>query len=127
MVHEIAHVTERHSVQMILRDSGMMLFLSVVIGDISTVTSMSAALPALLVENSYSRQFETEADLVAGQWLLEKYGTTEPLQEILLLMESEMAGVTVSELLSTHPEFENRVNELRKLALEFTEKEPKEN
>jgi Zn-dependent protease with chaperone function len=109
MVHEIAHVLERHSLQMVLRDAGVFIFVSVVLGDASTVTTLSASIPYMLVENGYSRKIESEADLVSGQWLQSKYGSTESLKSILTKLYESSEGAELPEMISTHPDLENRI------------------
>ena len=74
IAHEIGHVIKRHAMQMVIRDAGVFMFISILLGDLASVSSLSAAIPTLLIENNYSREFEREADLVSGVWLQEKYG-----------------------------------------------------
>ncbi len=109
MVHEIAHVIERHSLQMVLRDAGVFIFVSVILGDASSITSLSASIPYMLVENGYSRKIESEADLVSGQWLQSKYGSTESLKSILTKLYESSEGPELPEMISTHPDLHNRI------------------
>lgn len=119
MAHEIGHVIHRHSIQMVLRNSGLFMFIAVIVGDFATASSLAVGIPTLLLENSYSRSFEQDADEVSGNWLLEKYQTTEAMESILLKLESTDENLSIPEILSSHPETNKRVEKLRKLALEF--------
>jgi hypothetical protein len=112
MVHEIGHVINRHALQMVLRDAGVFLFVSVVMGDATSVTSISATIPYMLVQNSYSRTFESEADLISGDWLQRHYGSTEHLKSILIKLHDDNEGLEIPELMSSHPDLENRILQL---------------
>ena len=107
--HEIGHVIHRHSLQMVLRDTGIFIFISAFLGDVVSVSSLSSAIPTLLLENGYSRNFEKEADLVSGKWLQENYGNTEAMKSILIKLHDGEEGSDLSELLSTHPDLKNRI------------------
>ncbi|MDA0348531.1 MAG: M48 family metallopeptidase [Verrucomicrobia bacterium] len=109
IAHEIAHIIHRHSMQMVLRDTGIFIFISTFLGDLASLSSMASAIPTILIENSYSRGFETEADLVSGQWLQEKYGSSEAMRSILIKIHEENEGADLPELMSTHPDLKNRI------------------
>lgn len=57
--HELGHVKHRHGMRLTLRASTVGLAAGVLIGDFSVAL---AAAPALLAQQSYSRDFEREAD-----------------------------------------------------------------
>jgi Zn-dependent protease with chaperone function len=107
IAHEIAHIINRHSMQMILRDTG--IFISTFLGDLASLSSLASAIPTILIENSYSRGFETEADLVSGEWLQRKYGSPEAMKSILIKIHEENEGADLPELMSTHPDLKNRI------------------
>jgi len=115
MAHEVGHVLHRHSLQQIYRSVGVILVISVLLGDVTSVTSIGASLPAVLVESGYSREFEYEADAVAAEYLNRKGWGTKPLIEILIRLSTKVGGSERS-LLSTHPATEDRVRALEKLA-----------
>ena len=114
IVHEFAHVINRHALQMVLRDVGIFIFVSVLVGDASSITSLTAALPYMLVENGYSRKIESEADIVSGEWLQENYGSTEAMKSILKKLYEANGDVQIPELMSTHPDLEKRILQLEK-------------
>ena len=114
VAHEIGHVIHRHAMQMALRDAGIFIFISAFLGDLASVSSLASAIPTILIESSYSRSLEKEADLVSGTWLQAKYGSTEPLKSILIKLHRGKGGVEIPELLSTHPDLKNRILLLEK-------------
>ena len=100
LAHEVAHVEKRHGLRSLYQGAGVFLLVSVTVGDVASVTSLAASLPAVLVESGYSRAFEREADEVAGRYLVEKGWGTEPLRAILARLTE---GADVPSFLSSHP------------------------
>ena len=114
VAHEIGHVVHRHAMQMALRDVGVFVLISTFLGDLTSVSSLASAIPTILIESSYSRSFEKEADLVSGTWLEGKYGSTEALKSILIKLHRGKGNEDTLELLSTHPNLKNRILLLEK-------------
>ncbi len=115
LAHEIAHVEGRHGLRNVLQDAGVFLLISAVLGDVASITSVAATLPAMLMERGYSRKFEHEADAVAGRYLLEKGWGVGPYQAILQRMAQEGPKGGATTFLSTHPGVEERIGRLGKL------------
>lgn len=67
--HEIGHLAHRHLLRRMIQDSLVTVLLVMISGDVSSASSIIYALPALLLELSYSRAFEEEADDFALQFL----------------------------------------------------------
>ncbi len=109
VAHEIGHVIHRHAMQMALRDTGIFVFISTFLGDLTSVSSLASAIPTILIERGYSRSLEKEADLVSGAWLQGKYGSTEALRSILIKLHRGKGDEDTLELLSTHPDLKNRI------------------
>ena len=65
LLHEIGHVEHRHSMQNIVRQAGLSIFVVAITGDVGTVSSLILLLPNLLIQAEYSREFEWEADSYA--------------------------------------------------------------
>ena len=115
LAHEVAHVEKRHGMRSLYGGAGVFLLVSVALGDVASVTSIAASLPAILVESGYSRAFEREADEVAGRYLVAKGWGTEPLQAILARLTEEAGGAEVPTFLSSHPGTEARITALEVL------------
>ena len=62
LLHEIAHVELRHSVQSVVQTSVLLLGVVLITGDITSLSTVLFAIPALLLDSGYSRRMETEAD-----------------------------------------------------------------
>lgn len=122
LAHEIAHVKKHHAMRHLLQSTGVFLLVSVLVGDIASVTSVAATLPTLLVESGYSREFEREADKVAGLYLMKKGWGTKPYEEMLARLAKSHHNLPELGLLSTHPETEKRIKALRELEISASPK-----
>lgn len=115
LAHEMAHVEMRHALRSILQDAGVFLLISILVGDVTSVTSMAASLPTMLVESGYSRRFETEADETAGRYLIRKGWGTTPFQNMLVRLASHDGDFPGPTWLSTHPDMSVRIAHLKTL------------
>lgn len=113
MAHEMSHVRRRHAMRSILQEAGVFLLISILVGDVTSITSMAASLPTLLVQTGYSRQFEKEADKDAGLYLMRTSGSTKPLQDILARLARQVPHGEGPTLLSTHPGTDERIARLK--------------
>lgn len=66
LAHERGHVEQRHALRMVLQSSAVGLVMTWYMGDVS---SLLATVPAMLVQASYSRDMEREADDYAARTL----------------------------------------------------------
>lgn len=123
LAHEIAHVTERHGVRNIISSAGIVLTAQVLIGDASGVLATIASAAPILLNQSYSRDFERAADkrgvelLIAAdidprgmRTFFEKVVAQE--KKLIAQMGNDQAAEalqSVSRFLSTHPDTEERI------------------
>lgn len=124
LAHESGHVTNRHGLAGVYQALGLTLLTTVVTGDLVSAGTFAAAAPAALLQRGYSRAAETQADRVAAAFMLEKYGTTKPLRDILARLEADDAeadessvteGDSLENLLQSHPGTLNRIKNLREI------------
>jgi Zn-dependent protease with chaperone function len=101
LAHELGHVSERHPLRQLLQSSVVGLAMTWYLGDISTLL---AAAPTLLLETSYSRNFERRADRYAANML--RLNGISPAR-------SKDHTSRIAELFSTHPDTEERIRALR--------------
>jgi Zn-dependent protease with chaperone function len=62
LLHEIGHLEHRHSLRQIISHSSLAILTTVLTGDISAAGALVVAAPNVMMESSYSRAMETEAD-----------------------------------------------------------------
>jgi len=104
LAHELGHVRHRHVMRQLLTGSATALVIASVTGDITSVTSLAASAPAVLVHTKYSRDHEREADRFAVE-LMGKAGI-DPLHLAAILGRLEgksRAGSMIPSFLSSHP------------------------
>ena len=62
ILHEMGHVVHRHSLRQVIRHSWLAMLSLLIVGDVSSAGALVLALPSVLVQSVYSREFETQAD-----------------------------------------------------------------
>ena len=110
LAHEIGHLQERHGLRQLLQSSATALLAIGLVGDVSTGSSFLAALPTLLLQSKYSKEFEKQADAFAFAYLKREGIPAETLLSLLQRIErqSGKAG-TLPDYLSSHPGIQERV------------------
>ncbi len=109
LAHEIGHVDGRHSLRLLLQNSIAAVTFAVVLGDITSITGLAAALPAVLVQTKYSRAFETEADEYALALMTEVGIAPRHFSDILRRMSEDHGEGGAPDFLATHPATEKRI------------------
>lgn len=108
--HELGHVVKRHSLRQLLQSTSVAIISYLILGE-ATEGLLDAlnALPALLMNSSYSREFETEADDYAIHMLKQLQISPEHLGNALANLSyyhSEEEGI---KYLQTHPPTKERI------------------
>jgi predicted Zn-dependent protease len=121
MAHEIGHVRQRHVMRHVLQNSVTALIVATLTGDVTSITSLAATLPTAVVDATFSRQFEREADDAAVAWL--KSANVDPRRyaELLARLQAQLdtrSGDAFKEkspvhnYLSNHPETGERIRRI---------------
>ena len=112
LAHEAGHIDGRHTLRGLLQNSLISILLALVAGDVS---AMAAAASSSLLEASYSRDLEREADAYAIETLRASQIPLKQLADMLRRLETA-AGTAGSssalKYLSTHPATEERIRQL---------------
>ncbi len=113
LAHEMGHVVHRHMLRRLFQDSGVVLLLVVLTGDIASVTALGAALPAVLTQARYSREFEREADDYAYHYLERRGIPARRFGDMLrrLPIDDEHPGDELLNYFATHPPILERIRE----------------
>ncbi|MCB0342478.1 MAG: M48 family metallopeptidase [Pseudobdellovibrionaceae bacterium] len=127
LLHEVGHVQHRHGLQMVIQQTGLMVFLSLIVG-----ASDFSNIPLVLMSASYSRDHEKEADVFAAKKLAEEGLSVDLLISALNKMEEFHAkGKNENQethrmlgILSSHPITADRAVYLREVE-QKTKKERK--
>lgn len=110
LAHEIGHVKHRHGLRTVFQNSSLLVMVSWMIGDVSSLSALSAALPAQLLQAKYSRVFELEADQFARVYLKANNIPLHRFSDILTRLEAEYPSEDDSiTFLSSHPATKDRI------------------
>lgn len=118
LAHEIAHADLRHSVKQLQRDYGIAILLSVALGnDPGTLQQIAGQLAGTLAGLRFSRSAETEADEASVSYLGgTNYYACDGAAGFFVKMEQESQQGAPPEFLSTHPNPDNRIQNIQQLA-----------
>jgi len=125
--HEIAHVTQRHSIRSIISSAGLFLVVQTMLGDVTSVVAVLANNSAFLLNRKFSRDFERESDNKGWDYLLAANIKPEGMITFFQKMQAEEkrrrekvaeatpieVGPGTLEVLSTHPATEERLKNLQ--------------
>lgn len=129
LAHEITHVEQQHGVRGVIGATGLYMIASAVFGDLSGIMATLSSAAPLLLNQQYSRRFETEADL-KGFALLQKasinpVGLARFFEKMLEEEQRQLEKIEdkdnrelvkgALQFLSTHPASEARIKELNVL------------
>ena len=107
LAHELGHIKQKHIVRMMLQSIGSGVILVMVTGDISNYSDLAAGIPAILLQQGYSRDMEDEADTFALETLLRAHIPPHRFSDILMRIDPDTN--TSSTLFSSHPDTKERV------------------
>jgi predicted Zn-dependent protease len=116
LAHEIAHVEYQHGLRSLLQNSMTALFMAGLLGDITSVTSLSVTLPTILVESKYSREFELEADRYALRLMQTNNIPPQQFSRILELLTKQSNSQSEYDYLSSHPALDKRITEITRFS-----------
>lgn len=126
LAHEMGHVTERHPLAGAIRVIGISLLLDLVVGGDSSIVDALVQLGGTLIAFSYSREDERTADAIALEILRKAAISPRGLNlffERLLAVAGkageggdrmDKAAERAVTILSTHPWFDERLQQVRK-------------
>jgi Zn-dependent protease with chaperone function len=140
LAHEVGHLEHKHALRRVLQQAGLASMLMVFAGDVSSVSSIVAYLPALLIELGYSRDFEHEADEYALQFMDQQGMDKQAFARMLMLLTEQSVGKDEEnsklthksddqskeylEYLSTHPGVDVRIERINAWRRESSVVEP---
>ncbi len=120
IAHEIAHVTNKHSLRNIMETAGLYLVIQSLVGDISGLLAVIADNSAYLLSQKFSRSFELEADETGFNNLIRTdyspCGMLKFFEKIKKEQEESELGQLMNDklnILSTHPATDERISILK--------------
>jgi Zn-dependent protease with chaperone function len=112
--HEASHIALRHSLRSIFRDLARKMFLAMVFGNESGITSVVIDNADALKQLQYSRSLETEADDNGLQLMSKNNINTEGMVRLMRMLQKETGNAQQSSFMSTHPVFKDRIDNIEK-------------
>ena len=118
LAHELGHLQRRHTLRNVLQTLGMGALVNVWAGDVS---GMVTAVPALMLTQHYSRDFERESDQYAIDMLHQNDLPLAPMATLFERMHEQRVGHSAgkdkeaqpSDYASSHPSDAERIARLR--------------
>lgn len=111
--HEMAHADLRHTVRNLQRIYGVNLLLSIALGnDASALEEVAAQIAGSLAGLQFSREFETEADARSVEYLAATVYACNGAAYFFEKMNEEGDSAQPPEFLSTHPNPDNRIEDI---------------
>ncbi|MFT6985650.1 MAG: Zn-dependent protease with chaperone function [Psychromonas sp.] len=125
--HEIIHVRAQHGIRNLISSAGTYLILSALLGDVSGLMGVVVDSAPLLINQGYSRQFESEADQLSFDNLLaaniDPKGLATFFEKLLIKEKNRLDKIedeaqrdlieTGLIFLSSHPATEQRIDSLK--------------
>jgi Zn-dependent protease with chaperone function len=126
IAHEVAHINHRHSMKMLCRNLSGYLFVSALFSDINGIMAVIADNANNLINLTYSRKFENEADTEGTLLLIENGINPDGVVSLFEILQKEEKDIVslIPEYISTHPDTKSRIENIKKLINEhgFVEK-----
>ena len=110
LAHEKGHVVKQHSLRMAIKTGMAGAIIGYITGDISL---LATTIPTVLINSSYSREFEYEADVYAINELKRLNISPKYVAELFEVLEKENENndqnTTLMNLFASHPLTEDRI------------------
>lgn len=118
LAHEMQHIKKRHVTKRIIEDSSTGLIISAVSGDVTGSMLYGVKIAHNLAMLSYSRQDEEEADKGGMKMLLAANLDPEAMVHFFEIMKEEKQKFKIPQYLSTHPDLDERISQLKTIIAE---------
>jgi len=113
IAHELGHEHHHHGIRLVLQNSGLAVLVTALAGDAVGMTILAAALPSVLLQSRYSRQFEAEADLYAFAHLKRHGKSPQAFADVMRRLQKSTPGDDgdrgIVQYLNSHPATEDRI------------------
>lgn len=109
LAHELGHVKHKHILRMMFQSIGSGVVLVMITGDISNYSDLAAGIPAILLQQGYSRDMEDEADTFALSTLVKAHIPPHRFADILMRIDPESNNTSTTTLFSSHPDTRERI------------------
>ena len=112
LAHEFIHINNKHATRSIFRRWGSRVFISLLLGNFGSVTSVLADQADNIKSLGYSRALEKEADMAGLGILIERGIDTRGFTDLFHHLEQSGSGSEIPEMLASHPDTRKRIEYL---------------
>jgi len=116
MAHEIAHVTEKHVFRQVISSFGPLLLTELIFANDSSRSGAISGASSLLIVQSFSQEYEFEADDVGWKYLraarVNPHGMIEMLTKLKTIEDGEKEFDFLPGALKSHPATAKRIKRL---------------
>jgi Zn-dependent protease with chaperone function len=116
LAHEKGHVVKKHSLRIAIKTGISGAIIGYITGDVSVLAS---TIPTILINSSYSREFEHEADVHAVKELKDMNISTKYIATLFEELEKKQGGeenATVMSMFASHPLTSQRIDYFKSYA-----------
>lgn len=124
LAHELGHQAGRHALRQALRGSFIAIAAAFFAGDVSSASAVVVAVPTVLLQNRYSRQFEDEADRFAYAHLAGHALSPSWLGAALGQLETDLPDDASLAWMSSHPATAARIAAADAAGADFVARHP---
>lgn len=118
IAHEVAHVTQQHALRSLVSSGGPFLVTQVFLSGRNSALGALGGASAFLVGQSFSQEYEMEADDVGWRYLvaasIDPRGMIENFRKTLAWEKQQRPSWPAPRAFSTHPSLEKRITRLEK-------------
>lgn len=111
--HEVAHITQKHTLKNLFRSLSGYIFISLITSDINGISAILFENANSIYNLGYSRELEAEADSFAQKTMAKNQVNPQGLLDLFLVLNSA-SKLEPSEILSTHPLTKVRISFAKK-------------
>ncbi len=112
LLHEVGHIKYHHSIQLMIETTALTLLISYLSGDITSALDMLSAGGIGLLQQSFSRGFEQEADQFAIEQLGKLNISALAFANALTALQGESTeSLPLQQYLNSHPLIEERIKQ----------------
>ncbi|MDO8547748.1 MAG: M48 family metallopeptidase [Nitrospirales bacterium] len=116
LAHEMQHIYHRHAMKALVRDLSVAAIVGAVFGDITGIGALAVAAGRTLTTLHYSRETETEADREGLRLLQAARVDPAGMVRFFETLKKHTGDAGLPAYLSTHPDTEQRLAEMKALA-----------
>jgi beta-barrel assembly-enhancing protease len=109
IAHEVSHVTQRHHFRHLVSAGGPVLMLQIFLSDRNNNLNLLTQRSGLLIHQTFSQQYEREADETAWGYLVAANVDPHGLIELLQLLKQSGFGDPHADAFSSHPALDKRI------------------